>query len=309
MTVDELIRRALASIATDAGHPLAIQWANKRLNQLASKSPLRSFKRHGELVVPTVISTGTVAVTRNDRVVTGNAAAATAWRGVDLAGRFFRQDDHLYEIVEQADTILRLVTPFTEATVTAGAYEILPRFLKVDKTARWLSTFSHDNAPIVNVSFELLDELVWGRERTSARPSIWAEAPPAPDGTKRVEVYPYPSTEAVVVRYVYWPKDVRLTGSDELPPAIPEHVLEEGILIDLYRYEMSKSIRSGDANGAGFWRNEARSQETTWNRSMQDAARADRAIDDVELRIGRTNGVRPFEIRNARDEVLARLGN
>lgn len=308
MKVDALARRVLASINTDAGHILAAQWVSKRYEEVVAQHRFRHLRRVGSFVARARVNTSTVAVTKNSATVTGAAAAQTAWAGKDLIGRWFRASDAFYEITGQTSSTITITPPYAETTATASKYEILSRFHRLDPSVRWLGAIVHDDFEVINLSPETLDALAPARERTGSRPLVWADAPPDPaDAVKRVEVYPFPGSDDVVLRYTYWPGALGLQPDDDVPTWLPEHVLEEGALIDAMRYEAAKVARAGDFNLAAYWRNEYRAQETLWTRKLRDAARTDRTVDDVELLVGRGRLGGPVDIKSARDHVLANL--
>ena len=308
LTVEQVARRALSTIDTDAGLVLAVQWVSKRFNQLVGKHRFRSMKRVGEVSVPKLENTGTISITQGTRTVTGNSTAQDRWDVVNLVDRYLRVGsggEFLYRIVSQNGATLQLESNFVEDTVSASSYEIINRFLVLPKNVRWLGQFSGEDYTLTNVSYELMNELVVGRERTGP-PSMWAEAPPNDDGRKRIEVWPVPSDEDDLLRFTYWPGEDELKADDFIPDFLPYHILESGVLIDLYRYEMAKSVRGGDINGATLWRNESHSQDTIWRRVMEDASHADRGVEDVEFLLARSRVSRPFEITNAQEEIWAR---
>lgn len=310
LTIEQVARRALSTIDTDAGFLLAVQWVSKRFNQLVGRHRFRSLKRIVELVVPQLEDTGTVSITQNTRTVTGNSTAQDSWDTKNLVGRYIRVGsggEFLYQIIGQSGATLTLESNFVESTVAAGgSYEILSRFLTLPTNVRWFGQISGDNYTLTNISYELMNELVVGRERTGS-PRMWAEAPPDSDGRKRIEIYPVPVDEDFLLRLTYWPGEEELKADDYIPDFLPYHILESGVLIDLYRYEMAKSMRMGDVNAASLWRNESRSQETVWRRVVEEASNCDRGVEDVEMLLSRGSLSRPFEITNAREEIVARL--
>jgi hypothetical protein len=98
-----------------------------------------------------------------------------------------------------------------------------------------------------------------------------------------------------------------LAYSSSIPLVIDPYVLKEGVLIDLYRYEMSMAIRKGNIEQAAIWRNEQRTQETKWQRVITDAIRTSRGADDITLLLSMTPGSphgRFGEQRTARDYIF-----
>ena len=85
---------------------------------------------------------------------------------------------------------------------------------------------------------------------------------------RRIELYPYSSITELLY-YVFYRAPDTLRLQDQVPPNIDNHVLKEGALIDAYRYEAGKAAKKGDVNIAGFWRNESRAQETSWEKTIK----------------------------------------
>jgi hypothetical protein len=84
-------------------------------------------------------------------------------------------------------------------------------------------------------------------------------------------------------------------------------VLKEGALIDLYRYLKGKALNANRTEVAAIYRNDEHAATTRWERRIQEAARADRGVDDTTFILehfgGRTSG---RDIKYARDIVLDR---
>ena len=99
-----------------------------------------------------------------------------------------------------------------------------------------------------------------------------------------------------VLRLVYWEEPTALTMTSSPPFGIDDHVLREGILVDLMRWEAAKANRTGDAQQAGLWNERAKEQEVRWESSVLEAIRADQGdADDImvleqKARTGLTSG-------------------
>ena len=69
----------------------------------------------------------------------------------------------------------------------------------------------------------------------------------------------------------------------------------------------ARAAKAGDYNGAGYWRNESRAQETRWEQYVNQALLNDRGLDDVEMRLRSSLGSRHgLDIVGAYDELFAR---
>jgi hypothetical protein len=97
-----------------------------------------------------------------------------------------------------------------------------------------------------------------------------------------------------------------------LPHDVDIEAIKMGVLVDVYRFEMSKALRDGKVDVASVWRAEVRAQERTWEERIQELLRVDRATDDITV-ILHTMGppvIGDFTfIRTARQDAISRLGN
>ena len=289
-SVQEVARSVLGAIATDAGHVLVARWVAERYTELVSKVRYRHLRQIGEVIVPATVTAGTVTVTQNSPVVVPDATALAAWTALPmtaLVGRSIRVQEQEWYLIEQVvGTTLVLQVPYVSATVAGAGYQIAARQVALDPTARWLSQTGmihmRTATPLGNISLDLLNIRAPQRNRCSSPPQVWAEVDRLPDGTKRIEFYPYPSVNEVI-HYVFWSVPPDLGFDTLLPKEIDGYVLKEGALVDAMRYEASKAARAGQADVAAYWRNEYRMQETVWRDKMRDAARTDRGVDDVSF--------------------------
>lgn len=306
-TVEDVARQTLASIDSDASFRLVCQWVAERFRQVASRARLRSMRRYGSINIPATITSGTVTATRDSALIVGDATAQAAWTG-DVVGCHIRVSTSWYEIVawDGANT-LTIDAPFAEDTVTDGGYYIVKRFHNLPDDARHLGTFIWDRTwtALQRVSQAELDHLVPARTFVGYGPTYWCEAAPHLNlQPRRIEMYPYVTTSEVV-HFTYWAEPPVLDAASVIPGDIPLHVLREGALIDLYRYEAGRQANAGNVDAAGFWRNESRAQKTQWEtRDINDAIRADNDMDDVRFvawKTGRT--LRHGDIMTARDQV------
>lgn len=308
-TVEQVAREVLAAIDTQAGHLLAVQWVSERYRRLCSRSRFRHLRRLGEVVLPAVVTTGTVTTTNGSRTVTGDATAQAAWSNA-LVDRMFRASVAWYRIASYEGTTLTLASPFSETAVTAGAYTIAPRMVRLADDARWISddmVHLRSRQLIRGIPRAELDFQVPDRYNASdAGPVVWAGTESAADGTLQVEFYPVP-TQDELIAYVYWAQPPMLRFDETIPPQVPDHVLREGALIDAMRYEAAKAMRMGALEQATYWRNEYQAQSTRWERDILDAIRADRDVDDVTfiLQSRGLPGVRK-DVTTAREMVYDR---
>ena len=316
-TVDEVARSALSATGSEAGLLLAIRWASERYRQLASRTKFRHLRQIGELLIPADITAGTITITEGEDTVTGDATALAAWTD-DLVGRYFRGRRNWYRIeaVNQTAGTLKLGSAFTEDDLADAAYHLVPQRIRLDGRARFTGAFVHMrlHRELVELGLEAMDYEYPSRVVIAGTgPEVVAEVGVDTDGTKLVEFYPY-STQQEMIRYTYWPVAAELRPGSVLPNELDPQVLRDGALIDVMRFEMAKAIRANQVEQAALWRNEARAQETTWEKRIDEAIKSDHAQDDVTL-ILHTRG-RPIAfsdqdpwIRTGREDALSRLGN
>ena len=308
-TVDQVARAALNAINSDVGLPRAIRYTSHRYRDLTNDGRLRALRKLGELVVPAVVDTGTVDATRDSNVVTGDSDAQAVWTSA-LIGRYFRTSNAWYKVANVVGGELRLESTFAEDDVDDGSYDVVPRFCPLPSNVRYLGTFVHTRLRR-KLQTQTATEMDWNfpdRLLTSnAGPQVVIDFGRDDSGNRVVEIYPY-STDSEIIHYTYWERSPDLQVGDLLPYSVDEYALKEGVLIDLMRYEMSKAIRAGNMDAAGFWRNDYRAQETKWGKIKQEMLRADKGADDVTFILRHagldmsTDGI----IRTAREEIWAR---
>jgi len=308
-TADKVARAALDAINSDVGLIRAVKYVSYRYRELTNDGKLRALRKMGEVVIPAVITTGTVTTTRDSNVVTGNAAAQAVWTSA-VIGRYFRPTTSWYRIDNLVGGELRLDSTFAEDAVSAGSYKIVQRFAELPPEVRYLGTFVHTRfrralqvQTAVEMDYNFPDRITV----SSAGPQLVIDFGYADNGNRLIEVYPY-STESEIIHYVYWEVTPDLQIGDLLPYSVDEYALKEGVLIDLMRREAAKAARAGKVDEAAFWRNDYRAQETKWEKVKAQMLRADKGVDDITL-ILRNAGIdttRSGVIKTAAEEVWAR---
>ena len=309
-TVDELARDVIASIATDANALAAAKWIDNRYKEMMSRVRFRHLRQVGELSIPGVYDTGTVAATRGSTAITGTATQFETDIGAgDQEYYFLRAATAWYKVASVGGELaITLDSAFAEDDVTAAAYKLAKRFHPLAATARWTGAFVMPRLrkELASVSLDMLDIIAPGRTLAGNIPQYAAQVGVDSNGYLMYEIYP-PPVESELIRYVYWTLPPTLTYSSSIPLVIDPYVLKEGVLIDLYRYEMSMAIRKGNIEQAAIWRNEQRTQETKWQRIITDAIRTSRGADDISLLLNMTPGSphgRFGEQRTARDYIF-----
>lgn len=215
-TVEETARKVLASLNSEAGFLLAVQWTNDRYRQLVSRAKFRNLRKSST---------------------------------IDLSAG--------------------------GATFDAAA------------DARWFGTFIyHDGTnrirAVERTTLEELDEFFPTRAAQAGGPRVWSEIGLNAGATARkIEVYPAaaanPSENLV---YTYWQDPANLDLFDSLPLFIEEHQLREGVLVDAYRFELSRATQRGDANAMQILQNQYERQRGVWEMTVLDAIAGDRGESD-----------------------------
>lgn len=314
-TLENVARQVIAAVDTDAGYLLAAQWINSRFQQIATRVRLRSLRAVGLVTVQAPIIAGLATFTRDSKYVLGDATATAAWGSFLSQGWWVRGRNVWYEVLD-VEVIagigrLTLSANFGEDSLTAGAYTLYQRFVPLAKDCQSIGKNFLNLRRRIPIQFrtqEEMDSIDPGRRFVRGwGPILVCEAPISAAGVRQVEFYPEPATSETY-GYLYWKKAGQLQLTDEIPYFIPEYVLKEGALVDLYRYQASKAANKGQVDQAGYWRNEARAQETKWdNDHWREAVMADRAEHESTF-ILKHAGVefQTYDVTNAKDDILAR---
>jgi hypothetical protein len=317
-TVEDVARAALAALDTDAGLLRAVKWTSERYRELTNRSRFRHLMRTGEIVLDAPITSGTVTVTPGSNVITADATAQTAILANNPPiGQFIRIQVAWYEIVDYDGTTgnILLRSAYTETSSGAGlSYRIVQRYITLDRSVRFLGTFVHTRRRRkLRLTNKLALDLHYpGRNLITGGPRAVADLGTDPvTHERRVEFYPYNDKQELIA-YQYWvvAPDLSQRIDELLPNEIDLVLLKQGVLIDLYRYEMAKLLHAGKIEAAALMRNEARAQQTTWDSAIEDLIRADRGSEDVQFVLKLHGGGAEYLddplIQDAHDEVLAR---
>lgn len=312
--IDDIARGVLAAIASDANLLLAGQWVADRYIQLCGRARFEHLREVGELVIPASITTGTITVAVGSKTVTGDSDASAAWSAA-IRGRHILLNNIWHEIVEVSGATITLRSEYTGDAITAGAYTIVPRYVTIDNV-RTVGEFRHSrrNMPLDKRSDILVDATDPQRLLVSDGPTTVSEIGVAKDSgsgaglSRRFEFYPY-CRDAEMIHYVYYANPPRLKLGDYVPDSVDEYILREGALIDHMRYKMAKATDAGQIEQAAIWRNEYRTQESSWEKKIPLAIRADKSSDDqtfIMHKITSGGGSPTRDITTARDQVWSR---
>jgi hypothetical protein len=321
-TVETIVKESIASWNSEVAYLLAVKWLNDRYQELVSRVRFNHLRRIGELRTAAVIDTGTITATRGSTAIVG---VATTWAAAPAVFATTVQPYWAFKASvawQEVDAVvgnlsLTLSTEFSETTQAAGSsYKLVKRYHMLDSNARWLGHFVH---PRLGVN---LGEPVTQKELDSIDPrrTLIGALPQyvSPVGTTKtgntdgvgnlmVELYPY-ATEAELIKYVYWDIPSEFGITDTLPPQIDAYILKDGIYINYCKYMMAKREREGKLEATAFWRNEMHAATTKWEAKINQATRADRAVDDLSFILERDSGSSHHgfgDIRTARGHWLS----
>lgn len=322
-SVGDCARAALAALDTDAGLPRAAKWVSERYRELSARTRLRHLQTFGEFVLPAPVNAGTCTVTPGSNKVFSDITAAAVWN-TNLIGKFFRAQVSWYEIVDvfpnPLSATIVLKSAYAESASGAGTgYNIVQRYTTLpDGNIRFLGVFVHGRRRhALKTTNKMALDLHHPQRHllSTGGPRVVADLGADPTtGVRRVEIYPYPNqTEQITYQFWKIAPDLSQRGTDPDQTLLPNEVdlalLKQGVLVDLYRYEMAKLLHNGQIEAASLMRNEARAQATTWESAIQDLIRADRGTEDVSFVLRPTGKGTGFWddplIEDAHDHVLA----
>lgn len=315
--VEEVAYAALSAVGSNAGVLQGVKWTSDRYRQLSNRGRLRSLRRVAQVVIPAAVSDGLITAARDSAVIEGDADAQAVWHA-GLAGWYFRYRRNWYKVVsvETAGGVktLKLDTPVTEDGSADVGYKLVQRFTPMPSDMRTVGRFVHQRLwkPISQVSLSELD--LMHPERlfvTGTGPELVCEVGDDENGARLFEFYPYPLNSDSVL-FSYYSRSPDLQPGDKLPDNLDVEALKQGVLIDVYRYEMAKALRENKVEVAAVWGNHLRTQETVWETRMTELMRADRSVDDLSIII-HTMGPPAYGdltfIKTARQDAISRLDN
>lgn len=289
MTIEELAREIVGSLDVEEGYLISQKWITNRYQEIAALLPLKTLLKFGEIVIPGAYKTGTIGVTKGSDVVTG---VGTNW-GIELKGRFLRRERNWYEIEAVVNsTQLTLLSPYVETTALGVSYFIVNRRVPLVSGIRKIQEMRAGGKTLDFMGAAELDIVFGERGLISSVPQIAAEVGIDVTVTPTVrlfEFYPYPLHDCLV-SFTYHENPAFFGMASNIPDFIDPGLLKEGVLIDLYRFEMGRALKEGRVDVAGFWRNELRAQETTWERRLREIPMNTGATDAGTVMLRRDRG-------------------
>ena len=279
-TFEELARRAQGHVQrVTAPMPLVVQWASDRVQELLGTRRLAVLRRNLELSIPGPVTTGTLTATRGSTVLTGNAAAQTAWATLPAdfpQGWFVRAASTWYHVAGRTSTALVLQSAFAEADVSGASYQLVKRYHELPPTVYQVDEDSfilgRIGQPLQFYNESEMDAIYpnrWGLYLGGlSTPFAVTEVEPAASGSKQVEVYPYPSQSEMIV-YAAYLEHEPFTISSTLPLGLQVHHLMYGVVADIYEWAANDpAMRSEDKQ---LYLNEKARNLTRWEGAKQSA--------------------------------------
>ena len=308
-TLESVATKTLAQLGMDANLALATSWARDRYTDLLSVCKLNQARRLGTLTVPANITAGTVSITQDTTLVTGDATAAAAWPA-DIPideGWFIRLGTPWYRVVSRTALTLTLATPYTESTVSSGTYVLKHREFTLPRMVKRLGIFSHQRYAHTMYPKPLHAIILADPARTivDGGPQTVVDLGNAIDGRKLIEVYPGSST-AETLDYVYWTTAEHVQAKDPLPQTLDASQLEEGVKINAYEWLGNRSLSASQVEAAQVYFNLRDRQRTIWEAYKRDLIRQDGAMDDITFVAQRARPSDTRDIRTAEDYVWAK---
>ena len=319
-TVEELVKESLATMSSEVSYLMGVKWLNDRYKELVSRVRFNHLRRIGEFRTGAVIDTGTITATRDSAAIVG---VTTTWATTPAVFATtvqpywaFKAGVAWYEVdAVVGDLSLTLATAYSETTEAAGSsYKLVKRYHPLDSNARWLGQFVHPRIGLPlgePISQDELDSIDARRTLVGSTPTYVSSVGTTKTGnsdgvgTLMVELYPYPD-EAELIKYVYWDIPSAFGITDTIPPQIDGYILKDGLYVDYCKYMMAKREHQGKLEHTTFWRNEMHAARTVWEGKINQAVRADRAVDDTTFILQRDSGRHhPGAIRTAQGHWLA----
>ena len=307
-TIEDIARHASSLMALRAPLPLVGQWVNFRIAEVAGQKRLAFYRRARELHTPATYTTGTATFTRNSRTVTGTG---TTWAQSTHAGWHIRGRTVWYRVESvPSATEIRLESNFSEETQIGGSYVLARRFHPLPSDVQTINTrtFVHGRVTktLESISQEELNLLYPSRHYgQGGLPDLVSETEPALDGSRQVEIFPYPATSELYY-YVCYIKPLPLDLTALVPSFINPYTLVEGVKVDLLFYEATHMT---EVNQKQVLFNEHRRQATYWAGKMQEALLQEKGLDDSQFLVEflhERRGRRERAITTAYQDVWAR---
>lgn len=315
-TFEELARHAQGVTAVYPPLPLVVQWASRRVHELVGKRRTAIFRRRLELSIPAAVTAGAVTISRGSRTLTGDATAQAAWAALPATfpdGWLVRPKAAWYKVAGKTATALTLLSDYAEDDVAATSYSLVEQYHKTPGVVQY-DEFSFVLAriglPLGFLSMSEMDAYFpqrWGLFMGGlALPGYVAEAEPAIDYTKQVELYPYPS-QSELITFSGWVEPPPFVYQDLLPFALDLYHILPGLEADLYTWHAMQETTPEAARQQDM--NEAARCLTRWEASKEQALihiQGNRIQSFVLMKPG-SKAQRPMHgIRTAYDEVWSR---
>ena len=293
---------------------LAQKFVNRAWRDIRQRRSWSFLLAEGSLIVPAVISTGTVTTTQYSANVTPNAAAITALNAAGthplIGERQFRLSagSRVYNISSWNGTTLVLTEEFQEASASASAYEVFSAYFKAPSTdfirfltIRDLVTNYHIRLNYTAEEINRIDP----QRATTGDPLYCVNYKTDSAGVPWFELWPTPTAQrSYQVLYQKRGSDFS-AAADTMPSVIPESALIDLALYHAYRWaESTKGTQKELA--ATDWRYMATEAKRNAEEALVRAAREDEDMfmQAMNFSGSRTGFLTPVDANYAQNHVV-----
>ncbi len=281
MNLQQIANMANANVG-GRSEAYAVTWVKHRYMELASKGPLKPFRKLAEVNIPAVIAKGKATPEQGSKFVTADVDALPLWTQ-DIVGRYIRFVSNWYEIAATTNIGLELVSNYSEEILDSSpaplTYTIAERRTSIEPNVRWVGAFINMRMgwEVRRMGLDSMDRAAPQRNFLGSTPYVYTEIGINENNQRVFEFYPYPEQEAMLRYTAYQTPDFdTLKPETVLPWVISPYLLVEGVMVDVFRKKASDAT---DSAMTQLWLNEARRQETRW-RSMQAQFEKESSTED-----------------------------
>lgn len=267
----------------------------------------------GFLIVPTVITTGTVSVTQYSRTVTPNATAIAA---LDVAGthpllgeRQFRlaPGTRIYNIESYDSTTITLVEEYQEVTANSQNYQVFRCFFKPPTSdfirfisIRDLITNYHIRLNYTQEELNRTDP----QRNTTGDPLYCSSYKSDSSGNPLFELWPGPSSNRSY-QVLYQKRGADLSSGESLPLVIPDHLVLDRAMY--YAYRWAEENKGGDPKlQMSDWRFLMAQVNKDYMDELRKTIREDEDVfmQTIHIAESRTGFMTPIDANYAQNHVV-----
>jgi len=293
---------------------LAQRFVQRAWRDIRQKKSWSFLLAEGYLIVPAVISAGTVTTTQYSKTVTPDATALAAFNAAGshplIGERQFRLSagSRIYNVDTWNGTTLVLKEEYQEAGVAASAYSVLSVYFKAPSTdfvrfisIRDLTTNYHVRLHYTSEEINRADP----QRNTTGDPLYCVTYKTDSTGLPWYELWPTPTTQrSYQVLYQRRGTDFA-TAAEILPTVIPD-----SLVIDLalyYAYRWAEAAKGSDKTmQAQDWRYSAAESKASFEKQLITTAREDEDayLQTIHFAESRSGFMTPIDANYAQNHVV-----